>query len=63
VAQQLGFNIAWASGKMVVAEACTNLFNADWQPMQTNTLMTGSTNFSDPQWTNYPRRFYRVRSP
>jgi hypothetical protein len=47
----------------VVVEACTNLANPDWQPVQTNLLATGSVYFSDPQWTNYPGRFYRLRSP
>jgi hypothetical protein len=60
---QFGFNINWASGKTVVVEACTNLSNPDWQPVRTNTLTTGSAYFSDPQWTNYPGRFYRLRSP
>lgn len=62
-ANQFGFNLNWASGQTVVVEACTNLLNPDWQPMQTNTLTTGSAHFSDPQWTNYPGRFYRLRSP
>jgi hypothetical protein len=60
---QFSFNISWASGQTVVVEACTNLSNPDWQPVQTNTLTTGSAYFSDPQWTNYPGRFYRLRSP
>jgi hypothetical protein len=60
---QFGFNINWASGQTVVVEACTNLANPDWRPVQTNTLTTGSAYFSDPQWTNYPGRFYRLRSP
>ena len=34
-----------------------------WQPVQTNTLTSGSPYFSDPQWTNYPGCFYRLRSP
>jgi hypothetical protein len=58
---QFGLNINWASGQTVVVEASTNLIN--WQPLQTNTLTTGSAYFSDPQWTNYPSRFYRLRSP
>ena len=58
---QFGFNIQWASGQTVVAEASTNL--VDWQPVQTNTLTSGTSYFSDPQWTNYPGRFYRLRSP
>ena len=60
---QFGFNFNWASGMVVVVEACTNLFNPAWQPVQTNLLTTGSAGFNDPQWTNYPSRFYRLRSP
>jgi len=26
-------------------------------------LTNGSIPFGDPQWTNYPARFYRIRSP
>jgi hypothetical protein len=62
-ANQFGFNINWASGQTVVVEACTNFSNPDWQPVQTNKLTTGTAYFSDPQWTNYPSRFYRLRSP
>ena len=59
---QFGFNLNWASSEAsVVVEASTDLIN--WQPVQTNTLTTGSAYFSDPQWTNYPGRFYRLRSP
>jgi hypothetical protein len=60
---QFGFNINWASGQTVVVEASTNLSNPIWQPVQTNTLTSGTAYFSDPQWTNYPGRFYRLRSP
>ena len=59
---EFGFSINWASGQTVVVEACTNLFSPSWQPVQTNTLTTGSLYFSDPQWTNFPGRFYRLRS-
>jgi hypothetical protein len=55
-----GFNINWASGQTVVVEASTDLIN--WQPVQTNTLTTGTTYFSDPTWTNNPAGFYRLRS-
>jgi hypothetical protein len=57
------FNINWASGQTVVVEACTNLTNPDWQPVQTNALTTGTAYFSDPLWSNYPNRYYRLRSP
>lgn len=60
---RFGFNIDWASGQTVVVEACTNLSNPDWHPVQTNTLTSGTCYFSDAQWMDYPGRFYRVRSP
>ena len=56
-----GFHLNWASGQTVVVEASSNLI--DWLPVQTNTLTGGTAYFSDPQWTNYPSRFYRLRSP
>ena len=60
---QFGFNITWASGRVVVVEACTDVAQPIWIPVGTNTLTDGSSYFSDPQWTNYPARFYRLRSP
>jgi hypothetical protein len=60
---KFGFIISWATNVSVVVEACTNLASPVWQPVQTNQLTTGSASFSDPQWTNYPGRFYRLRSP
>jgi hypothetical protein len=47
----------------IVVETCTNLANPTWIPLATNTLTSGSSYFSDPAWTNYPSRFYRLRSP
>jgi hypothetical protein len=60
---QFSFNIAWASGRLIVVEACTNLANPTWFPLQTNTLTGDSLYFNDPQWTNHPARFYRVHGP
>jgi hypothetical protein len=59
---QFGFNITGSSNVFIVVEACTNLSEPDWQPVQTNVLNGGATYFSDPQWTNFPGRFYRFRS-
>jgi hypothetical protein len=60
------FNISWAANLSVVVEACADLGNLVWQPLQTNTLTAtpagGAFQFSDPRWTNYPARFYRIRS-
>jgi hypothetical protein len=57
---QFGFNIT-GTNIPVVVEACTNLANPVWIPVSTNTLTGGTSYFSDPQWTNYPGRFYRVQ--
>jgi hypothetical protein len=58
-----GFTITNASNPVVVVEACTNLVAPAWSPIGTNTLTGGSSCFSDPQWTNYPARFYRFCAP
>jgi len=60
---QFGFNIDWARNQKVVVEASTNLTELAWTPVATNTLTSGSSVFSDDQSTNYPGRFFRVRSP
>ena len=60
---QFGFTITGTSNLVVVVEASTNLANPTWSPLGTNTLSSGSAYFSDPQWTNYPTRFYRLRWP
>jgi hypothetical protein len=60
---KFGFTISWATNISVVVQASTNLASPVWQSVATNTLTGGTNYFSDPQWTNYPRRFYRIRSP
>jgi hypothetical protein len=60
---QFGFTITGTSNILVVVEASTNLANPTWSALATNTLTSGSSYFSDPQWTNYPGRFYRLRWP
>jgi len=59
---QFGFNITGPTSATIVVEACTNLTSPVWTPIGTNTLTGGAAYFSDPQWTNYPGRFYRLRS-
>src|SRR5215831_16942200 len=39
------------------------VFVRDGTNWSTNTLVGGSSTFRDPQWTNYPMRVYRVRTP
>jgi hypothetical protein len=60
---QFGFIISWATNIPVAVEASTTSANPTWIPLATNTLTGGSAYFSDPRWTNYPARFYRLRSP
>jgi hypothetical protein len=57
------FIISWATNIPVVVQACMNLANPVWFPVATNTLTGGTSYFSDPQWTNYHSRFYRLYSP
>jgi hypothetical protein len=60
---RFGFTIAGTPDIPIVVEACTNLTGASWISLQAGTLTNGSIYFSDPQSTNYPARFYRIRSP
>jgi hypothetical protein len=59
---QFGFTIRWASGTTVVVDACTSVAKPIWSPVATNTLINASSYLSDPQWTKYRARFYRLRS-
>ena len=47
----------------IVVEACANLAHAAWVPLQSLNLTNGAFYFSDPNWTNYSARLYRLRSP
>ncbi len=58
-ANQFGFNFTGNSNQAVVIEGSTNLLN--WLPLTTNTLGLAPGHFSDPNWTNFPKRFYRAR--
>jgi hypothetical protein len=60
---QFGFIITNTAKITVMVEACTNLASPVWTPLQTVTLTNGSFSFSDPQWTNYPARYYGLGLP
>ncbi|HUD81976.1 MAG TPA: leucine-rich repeat domain-containing protein [Candidatus Saccharimonadales bacterium] len=60
---QFGFDIAGTANIPVVVEASTDLAAPVWIPLQTVVLANGSVHFTDPQWTNYPARYYRISSP
>jgi len=62
-ANGFGFTINWANGQSVVVQASTNLLNTVWSPVGTNIFAGVSSVFRDSQWTNYPRRFYRLSLP
>jgi hypothetical protein len=57
------FTITGTPNIPIVVEASTDLQGASWTSLQSCTLTNGSIYFSDPQWTNYPTRYYRIRSP
>jgi hypothetical protein len=56
------FTVFCASNATVVVEASTDLVAPDWLPVLTNSIVptNGAFNFSDPEWANYPGRFYRI---
>lgn len=58
-----GFNVVATLNIPFVIQSCTNLSKPMWTPMQTNSATNGAFYFSDPTWTNFPRRFYRVQAP
>jgi hypothetical protein len=60
---RFGFNITGTTNIPLVVEACTNVGNATWTPLQSLSLTNGAFYFSDPAWTNFPSRLYRIRSP
>jgi hypothetical protein len=57
------FLISWATNRSITVEACTDLTNPAWTPLRSDWLFYGTNYFSDPDWTNNVRRFYRVRWP
>jgi hypothetical protein len=60
---RFGFNITGTADIPIVVEASTSLPGQTWISLQSCTLTNGLIYFNDAQWTNYPRRFYRMRSP
>jgi hypothetical protein len=58
-----GFNITGTTNIPITLEACTNLANGIWTPVLSRTVANGQVYFSDPGWTNYGMRFYRIRNP
>jgi hypothetical protein len=57
------FGITGPTNLLIVVEASSNLGDGRWVPLSTNILTGGSSFFHDPNWTDYPARFYRLRAP
>ena len=62
-ANGFGFLISWATNAAVVVESSPSLVTPVWTPVSTNTLTAGTSQFTDPQWTNHPARLYRLVMP
>jgi len=60
---RFGFNVTGTTNLPVVVEASTSLAGPTWVPLQEDLLADGSLYVGDPEWTNSPTRFYRIRSP
>jgi len=60
---RFGFDIAGATNLLEVVQAATNIVNPVWLPIQTNMLTGGLFYFSDPQWSSFPTRYYRLQMP
>jgi hypothetical protein len=60
---QFSFDITGTPDIPIVIEAATNLTNGAWVPLQTGLLSGGLLHFTDPSWTSFPARFYRIRWP
>jgi uncharacterized repeat protein (TIGR03803 family) len=60
LSNQFGFYVTGTPNIPIVVEACAHLSNPIWTPLETNA--GGAFYLSDPQWTNYPSRFYRART-
>ncbi len=60
---QFGFTIQGSSGLTVVVQAASLLTLDHWSPLGTNLLTGAPIFFSDPQWTNYHARYYRLHWP
>jgi len=63
IANQFGFDINGTVNIPIVVEASTNLPGSNWIPVESCSLTNGLIRFSDPQWSNYPARFYQIGAP
>ena len=57
------FTVGWTEGQSVVVEACTDLDDPVWVPLDSRTLEDCGFLFSDSEAAGHSNRFYRLRSP
>jgi len=61
VGGQFGFTITGPVGAPFVVDASTNLL--DWSSVLPATMGNSGYRFTEPQWSSFNRRFYKVRMP
>ena len=62
--EYFSFYITGTTNIPFLLEACTNLANPAWTVLQSSSLpISGAVKFTDMQAANFPKRFYRIRSP
>jgi hypothetical protein len=57
------FNISGTADIPIAVEACTNLADGLWVPLENTTLSGGSLDFMDADSAHYPARAYRIAAP
>jgi hypothetical protein len=60
---QFTFDITGTTNIPIVLEATPDVRGGSWVSLLSGTLTNGLLHFTDPSWTNYANRFYRIRSP
>ncbi len=60
---RFGFQIMGTPGITVVVEVSPDFEHISWVPVSTNTLVDGSSYFTDSLSNTRPRGFYRFRTP
>lgn len=60
---KFGFTITGTADIVVVVETSRSLENPAWARVGRYVLAGGSAYFTDPQWRDFPKGFYRLSSP
>jgi hypothetical protein len=62
-ADGFGLPITGTANIPIVLEATSALKGGAWGPLHSCTITNGAVFVVDTEWTRYPARFYRIRSP